>query len=229
MVATFFSMSHPIHPKAGVIRELKAALRASNRTIAKKAGVPYNYINRYLDGLMKPQDDTAFDRMEHALHEIEREMKIAGTLPVGYGAGLKVDVLKPEIDVISNGVETDTGISNLDLNLFSIKPKGKPWGRKATSLALTGLIERGDVIVIDSRKADPGHVVEAYISGEPIFGILAGSGRTLRLRFTATDFEDLPIEEKDLRGVVIARKRTMDNDVVSQTEYPHGMTLNDKS
>ncbi|GEM_PF-5612101 len=229
MTATFWGMPYPIHPKAGIIKELRAQLGASNREIAKRAQVPYNLINKYLDGLMKPHRDDAFDSMEEALHEIERERRIEGTLPVSYGKGLPILLIDDTIDAIDYDEKKQTGVYVIAVTLLSLKPSGKAWGRKISARGLDGLLKPGDHVAVDSRKPEPGHVVEVMVDGKPTFGILVGSGKTLRLTFTSQDFEDVPISTKDLRGVVIAKVENRPNDVRVLFEYPHGMTLTDKS
>ena len=228
MVATFFSMPYPIHPKAPIIRDLMSQLRVSQRELGRRSGLAYNLIGKYLDGLMKPNQDDAFDLMEKALHDIERERRTDGTLPVKFAQGLPIFLLDDKIDVEHEDAKKQTGDGVIAVTLLTLKPEGKAWGRRVKTRGLDGLLRSGDHIAADQRKAEPGHVVEVFLEGKAEFGVLAGTGKSLRLTYTTPDFPDVPITTKDLRGVVIAKLENRPNDARALIEYPHGLTISDK-
>ena len=221
-------MPHPIHPKASEIEELRKSLGASFRELGRRTGLPYNFISKYLKGTTKPHRDDAFDVLESALHDIQRERVVAGTMPVEFGKGLPIAVIANDHDAREYDAKNPTGVYILSTVTITIKPVGKAWGRKVATRGLSGLLKPGDHAVMDSRKPEPGHVVEAMLDGQPVFGVLAGSGKNLRLRYSEMDFPEGPVESKDLRGVVIAKQENRPYDVKALIEYPHGMTIADK-
>lgn len=213
-------------PRARLVQSGLDRNRLSYRWLSEQIDANHVSVPKWLRGDAVPRDRGVWDRMLTAIREYESRSSTTTEVTVAR-AGIRQIPVYPGL---SAGSLTTM---HADVDVLEIKDWGngrQRWARVIDGYSMADDLLPGDIVVFEDRPAQPYHVVHAFApDGSDTVKVLRSTNGRFELVPINPDYQTIPGDGMECRGVAVMHIRRKGEDVVTTTEYPHGMRHRDLS
>lgn len=208
-----------VDPRARLVESLLAKHQLSNRWLAERIGRSHPSVNDWLSGDRAPKNRQVFEEMLQAIRSFEDSISPDREKQVRK-MGIR---LIPLYNGISAGMLSSI---QSDVDYIEVMDWGNGfdrWARTVMGFSMSPLLEPGDIVVFESRPAEPGHVVHAFDAGEDTIKVLRGRGASARLVPVNPEYEEISGAGMNIKGVAMEVHRKLSGDATQILKYDSGL------
>lgn len=190
----------------------------SYRELGKRVGVSHNTVRSILQGVTRrPHDPALLQRIADAISDAQ-----SGRRRVAFDSRALRSI--PVLRTITAGEPWESFADVEYEEIADWGPGFERWGRIIEGDSMRPVFLPEDCAVFENRRAENGHVVHAFSKGrDTIKAYRTISGQPWLCPFNE-DYEPIPADGWQIKGVVVARIRYGKFRIRTQTDFPQGMT-----
>jgi len=206
-------------PRAKLILSALQRHGLSMRWLAAKLNLQPRQVTRWLNGEQAPRNRAVYNDMIEAVKSYESSTDVSSEVSLKR-VGIRTIPLYTGISAghpsaLSGDVEM--------LEVKDWKNDRERWARTVSGNSMSPLLESGDIVIIEDRPYESGHVVHAYDDGEDTIKVARGFGSNAKLIPINIEYPILEAIGWNIKGVVVGVIRNLPRGAQMTLDYPHGL------